>query len=172
MMLHEFEQSRGFRPGELEQYGVHVEGELVIIPCLGRGGVWYERRHRPFGSPKYETPPGMAAHLFNPLGIGPGSAEVWIAEGEFDTLSLAASGVDAVGVLGAGNFRREWQLLFASAEIVLAFDPDDAGRTHMDKLEQLWPQGQVSRFDPSPYEDLNDWFKRDRAGFEQAVKEW
>ena len=172
MPLEQFEQSRGFQPGELTPYGIRVEGEHVIIPCPGRKGVWYERIHRPNGRPKYESPAGAVSHLYNPLGLGPGSDEVWIAEGEFDTLSLIVAGAPALGILGAGNFNRHWVLLFSEADIVLALDPDKAGRTHMDKLEQLWRPGQVSRFDPSPYGDLNEWFVADRKGFTSAVLRW
>ena len=144
----------------------------MVIPCLGRQGAWYERTHRPTASPKYESPKGSAAHLYNPGGFGPGSDEVWIAEGEFDTLSLLAVGIAAVGVLGAGNFNRLWALLFEHAEIVIAFDPDQAGNTQAEKLAQLWEPGQVSRFDPSPYEDLNNFLKKDRAAFTEAVLAW
>jgi hypothetical protein len=170
--LEQFERSRGFEPGELAEFGVRVEGDIVVIPTLGGQGAWYERTHRPHGSPKYESPSGSHAHLYNPLGAGPHSGEVWIAEGEFDTLSLIAVGVTAVGVLGAGAFSRHWALLFEHAEVVIAFDPDEAGRTQAEKLAQLWPAGQVSFFDPSPYEDLNAWFKADRKGFEEAVQGW
>jgi hypothetical protein len=55
---------------------------------------------------------------------------------------------------------------------VIAFDPDQAGRSHAEKLAQLWPEGQVSFFDPSPYGDLNEWFAADRAGFSEAVNAW
>jgi hypothetical protein len=174
-MQHEFDtwaRSRGFEPEELAKYGIKAEGDIVVIPTLGRAGAWYERKHRPDGSPKYESPAGSNAHLYNPLGLGPHSPEVWIAEGEFDTLSLIAVGAPAIGVLGAGNFNRHWQLLFAGAELVIAFDPDQAGRSHAEKLAQLWPSGQVSFFDPSPYGDLNEWFAADRAGFTGAVLAW
>jgi len=170
--LETFAPTRGFTAEELSKYGVRVEEDTVEIPILGRGGTWYSRVHRPDGYPKYEGPKGMASHLFNPLGLGPGTDEVWIAEGEFDTLSLVVAGIPAVGVLGAGNFNRHWQLLFEHAEIVIAFDNDDAGHKGAGKLAQLWEPGQVSRFDPSPYEDLNDFFRQNRAGFEAAVLAW
>ena len=104
--LETFAPTRGFTAEELSKYGVRVEGDTVEIPILGRGGTWYSRVHRPDGCPKYEGPKGMASHLFNPLGLGPGTDEVWIAEGEFDTLSLVVVGIPALGVLGAGNFNR------------------------------------------------------------------
>lgn len=172
MQLEDFEISRGFRPGELAAYGVRAEGGQIHVPILGRDGAWYERLHRPQGTPKYESPKGVASHLINPLGLGPHSGEVWIAEGEWDTYSLVVSGVPACGILGVGNFHRNWALLFEGAEIVLALDPDDAGNAACEKLAQLWPAGQVTRFDPSPHPDLNAWFMADREDFEAAVREW
>jgi DNA primase len=174
-MSHEIETyatKRGFTPEEFVRYGVREDGDRIIIPTLGRKGAWYERIHRPNGNPKYEGPKGASSHLYNPLGLGPGAEEVWIAEGEFDCLSLVVVGIPAVGVLGAGNFNRHWALLFEGAEIVIAFDPDEAGNTQAEKLAQLWPEGQVSRFSPLPYDDLNDWFKADREGFKEAVLAW
>jgi hypothetical protein len=168
----QYARARGFEPEEWDRFGIRAAGNHIIIPTLGRGGVWYERVHRPNGQPRYETPTGVAAHLYNPQGLGPHSPQVWIAEGEFDCLSLVCAGIPAVAVLGAGAFNRHWQLLFTGAEIVIAFDPDQAGRSHAEKLAQLWPSGQVSFFDPSPYGDLNEWFAADRPGFTGAVLGW
>jgi hypothetical protein len=171
LTLERFAASRGFTEQELKEYGIRTRGEEVIIPCLGRAGAHYERIHRPHGKPKYESPAGVSSHLYNPAGIGPQSQQVWIAEGEFDTLSLLVAGTQAVGVLGAGNFRREWALLFESAEVTIAFDPDQAGDTHADKLMALFANARRFRV-PEPYGDLNDWFKADYDSFEEAVKAW
>lgn len=145
----------------------------MVIPILGRKGVWYERTYRPGRSPKYLSPKGVDPHMFNPLGLGPGAETVWLAEGEFDCLSLVVSGVPAVGILGTGLFRREWALLFRSAQVVVAFDPDKAGDESAEKIIGLWPEGQARRFRvPEPYEDLNDWFSQNYEEFEEAVKKW
>jgi len=171
--LETFAQSRGFTADELRRWGISVEGDEVIIPILGKAGAWYSRTHKPAGVPKYASPKGATSHLYNPLGLGPQSGEVWIAEGEFDTLSLVAVGAPALGILGTQTFNPRWQLLFDGAEIVLALDPDEAGNSQAERLTQLWPEGQVSRFIvPEPYGDLNDWFKKDRAGFSEAVLGW
>ena len=172
MKLTDFASKRGFNERELDQWGIRVDGETIIIPTVGRNGPWYERTHRPEGVPKYESPKGVESHLYNPLGLGPHSREVWIAEGEFDTLSLVTVGAPALGILGVSSFREVWTLLFKKARIVLALDPDEAGRARADKMAQLWTgPGQVSVFDPTPYGDLNDWFKADRAGFRREVLE-
>jgi hypothetical protein len=170
--LESFAYSRGFDEHELKEFGVRVENGEVVIPILGRTGVWYERRHRPNGVPKYLSPKGASHHLYNPLGLGPHSDEVWFAEGEFDTLSLVVSGVPGVGILGTESFRAEWALLFEHAEIVIAFDNDTAGERRAETFMQMWPPGRVHRFNPSPYSDLNEWFVKDREGFEEAVHDY
>ncbi len=167
-----FAETRGFHEGELDEWGIRVDGETIIIPTVGRNGPWYERTHRPKGFLKYESPKGVESHLYNPLGLGPHSPEIWIAEGEFDTLSLVTVGAPALGILGVSSFREVWKHLFTN-KIVLALDPDEAGLARADKMAQLWTPGQVSIFTVlPPYEDLNDWFKADRAGFRRAVLEW
>ena len=181
MDYEQFAHSRGFEPEELDRWGIYIEDDLVIIPVLGRNGVWYEREHRPGGSPKYRPRAGLkdvGNHLYNPLGLGPGSPVVWIAEGEFDTLSLVTVGAPALGVLGATTFQEHWSLLYSHAKVVIALDPDtesDQQGTAVLHLAQLWPEAQVSRFDPMAqggYPDLNDWFKADRRGFQEVVESW
>lgn len=172
MKLSEYESERGFDGGTFEKWGIYLEGDAIRIPTLARHGSWYERTHRPHGVPKYHTPKGESHHLYNPQGWGPNTKEIWIAEGEFDTLSLIEVGVPAVGILGTEAFRAEWRYMFEKAEIVLALDPDEPGTMRANKLAALWPEHQTSRFDPSPYKDLNDWFKQDREGFKRTVLGW
>ena len=167
------ESFRGFTRQELDAYEIREETpDHWIIPVWGRAGIWYERTHCEAGChPKYSAPRGSASHLYNPLGLGPQSPEVWLAEGEFDTLSLVCAGIPAVGILGADNFKEEWWLLYLGAEIVLALDPDPKGRETMDRMSMILDakQNRYSIFDPSPYSDLNEWFEKDRRQFEKAV---
>lgn len=172
--LHTFAKTRGFTAQELEEHGIRIEGDEVVIPLLGRKGhVWYERRHRPGGSPKYLSPSGVEPHLYNPLGLGPHSDEVWIAEGEFDTLSLIVSGAPAVGVLGVNSFNTAWRHLFIGARVVIAVDPDEAGEKMATQLAGLFPHGTAQRFDGIlPFKDINDRLVNDRAGLRRAVLAW
>lgn len=170
--LETFAASRGFTEDELSRFGVRVEEGHVVIPTLGREGAWYERLRCDMGChPKYSSPKGEPSHLYNPLGLGPHSPLVWIAEGELDTLSLVISGVPAVGVLGTQAFFLPWRHLFSgdSKEIVIAFDSDQPGDEAAERLAQLWDPAQVSRFSPAPYNDINDWFREDREGLRKAV---
>ncbi len=176
MNLSEYESERGFDEGTFDTYGITQEGETIYIPTLSRNGAWYEREHKPWGDPayKYLSPTNAESHLYNPLGLGPNSGEVWLAEGEFDTLSLLSVGAPAVGILGTQAFRRDWRHMFVR-KIVLAFDNDDAGQAATIKMAQIW-EGQkdvtLSVFTPEPYSDINEWFIEDRAGLRRAVLEW
>lgn len=175
--LDEFAATRGFEPEELSRWGISVEGDVVLIPVLGRHGAWYHREHRPGGSPKYKPRgEGVGNHLYNPLGLGPGADVVWLAEGEFDTLSLVTVGAPAVGVLGAASFDRHWALLYSSALVIVAFDPDsesDEQSKRVGAIMSLFPH--VERFDPlkvGGYNDINEWFKADRNDLKAKVSAW
>lgn len=143
----------------------------VYLPTLGRKGEWYVRQRCGMGChPKYMSPPGVPVHLYNPLGLGPGSDVVWIAEGELDTLSLVVTGTPAVGLLGAGKFQMAWRHLFEGADVVIALDADKTGDEQAEKLLALFEGS--SRFSPAPFNDLNEAFAADRQQFERVVKAW
>lgn len=177
MELAEFAATRGFTEDELLEYGIEMDGSQVRIPLLGGRGTWLYRIHRPNGSPKYKPErEGMGHHLYNPLGLGPHSDEVWLSEGEFDTLSLLTVGAPAVGVLGASGFKRSWRLLFQHARVVVAYDPDSESEEQAKRVRatmDLFPNAE--RFDPlkvAGYNDINDWFKADRDDLKSVVRSW
>ena len=172
MNLQAYEKERGFDEGTFDKYHIYLDGDVIMIPTLSRHGAWFDRTHRPDGQPKYTTPKGGGTHLYNPQGWGPNTKDIWIAEGEFDTISLLEAGVPAVGILGTNAFWPEWRYMFEKAEVVLALDSDEAGTTRANKLAALWPEGQTSRFDPSPHADLNDWYRDDREEFRRTVLAW
>lgn len=177
LSLEDLADARGFTPDELARWGITVEGDVVYIPTVYGSGTWGRRTYDPNRKAKYlPEHAGMGNHLYNPLGLGPNAREVWLAEGEFDTLSLVSVGAPAVGVLGASSFNRRWALLYQGASVVVAFDPDAESAEQAQrvaKVMDLFPT--VKRFDPlveGGYDDLNDWFKADRVGFKSAVAAW
>lgn len=173
LSLDSFAPTRGLTLEEVERFEIRVQDDEVILPVWGKNGVWYERTHRPGGKPKYLSPKGASPHLYNPLGLGPDSPEVWIGEGEFDAISLIVCGAPALGIQGTQSFHPYWALLFGPpTHIVLALDPDDAGQQSASALMELFVgQGNtVSTFDPG-LDDINDWLKDDRDGLTKAIRE-
>lgn len=178
MDLETFAPTRGFTVEELSKWDITVdERGRVIIPTKGRQRSWGNRIHLPKGKPKYRAEvKGQGNHLYNPLGLGPNSEQIWLTEGEFDTLSLVTIGAPAVGVLGAAGFREEWALLFAGARVFVAFDPNSESEKQAKRvgaIMSLLPH--AVRFDPlvvGGYNDINDWFKADRLGLKEKVAQW
>jgi replicative DNA helicase len=106
----------------------HVSGNVVSI--RGRAWGWKE------GSkvPKYKTPPGQSARLFN-------SDTTWeadqllVTEGEFDVMVLEQYGFHAVGVPGAAIWPDAWDAyLDVARRAYVIFDNDKAGILGADKL--------------------------------------
>ena len=171
-----FAKSRGFDPDFLASFGVHLAGQdedktgWVAIPYPHLSGVWHVR-YRNVGTegPKYFAPAGSSTHLYNPLHLGPNADEVWFAEGEFDTLALIAAGQPAIGIPGARVakkvFASEWRLLFDSAQVVVGFDPDEAGEAASVRLAQAFaPRSTVFNRYPDGVGDWNDWWRTDPDG--------
>lgn len=100
---------------------------------------WYQGSvDRGTGSsgPKYLGMKGSQSHLYNTSQAA--KDNVWICEGEFDSLILTQMGFPAVGVPGANNFKSEWKYLFANCDqVTLVFDGDEAGRKGAQRLLTL-----------------------------------
>lgn len=181
MKFESFAASRGFTADELRPYARLADGPgpcpNIIIPYRSGHGVWYERVHHPCqpgcgrcSNPKYADPKGARPHLYNPLGLGPNTDLVWMAEGEFDTLSLIVAGQPAVGIAGTGKYNKHWSLLYQGAKVLLAFDADAAGQEAATRISRTFgPATEVVMFPTGPYPDVNAWFAADRLGFIEAT---
>ena len=177
----DFAASRGFDPQFLSRFGVSLAGEespkpgWIAIPYAHLSGVWHVRYRNPGSEgPKYWAEPGSGTHLYNPLHLGPNADEVWFAEGEFDTLSLIAAGLPAIGIPGASIakkvFASEWRLLFDTAQIVVAFDPDETGEAAAVRLGQAFaPRSTIFNKYPDGVADLNDWWQQDPDGMKEVL---
>ena len=181
MKITDFAESRGFTGEFLSRYGVRhaVEaddcpeyGDWIAIPYRNLTGTWHNKyRNLADKGPKYFAPHGSDAHLYNPALVGPDAEIVWLTEGEFDCLSLIAIGHKAVGVPGVTGFKPVWKHLFSDAVVIVAFDPDDAGRNAAIKVASLFRRSHV--FDQYPDgRDLNDWFKDDPNGMFDTIDDW
>lgn len=183
MSLSELSEERGIGQATLQAAGIHRNDDgWWVIPYPHRYGIWKERYRNPDpdGRPKYMDKHGADFHLYNPLKIGPGEEEVWIAEGEFDTLALIDQGLVAIGVHGVSNvpdeerwgkektgFRAEWKLLFEGSRVVTMFDNDEAGRKAGRRLARALGGEAFDEWDE--YSDVNDWWRADPQGLAYAV---
>lgn len=94
---------------------------------------------------------------------------VYLCEGAVDTLTFIGRSMNAVGIPGVRSFKTEWLPLFKNKNVVLCLDNDDAGRSGMDYLQQIFTNAgiRVIRLcegtENLPLamkegEDINDWF--------------
>lgn len=111
------------------------------------------------------------------LVAGTGYDTILVTEGPGDGLTSVGVGYDALIIRGAGLARNaaliaELVTGLRGRDVVLAFDPDDAGARGIRLLaEALTADGNAPRqlpF-PRPDEDLTAWRERDPEGFPQAL---
>lgn len=117
----------------------------AVLPVIADGQVVYAQVRVPHprpDRPRYLNPTGALAPnprlaRFRPAMVQ--HPEVIVTEGSIDALSAAAAGYRAVAVLSAGYPDRSvaHALSRLNHPLVIAFDPDDAGRQGADKLAQL-----------------------------------
>ena len=145
----------------LARYGLRVDdhhSHPIVFPYPHLTGIWYERRRTWIGDTrpnKYLSPKGSSPHLYNPLHLGPNASQVWLCEGEFDTLTLVHYGLPAIGVAGTNAFNKKWVHLFSSAEVIVAYDGDPAGLEAGSKLVEAFRQQRTRAFQV-PFPDGSD----------------
>ncbi len=184
---------RGLPAQLLADHGIRIANAdaerpgWIEIPYPHLTGVWYSRfRNTADTGHKYHTPRGEVGHLYNPLHLGPNADEVWVAEGEFDTLALIACGVPAVGVSGVSAFKPDWGPLYDEARVVIAFDPDEPGMMAANKLATnmisvlRYRESNVQVFEWPPEvvvaiggkADWNEWYRHDGQGMREYLLAW
>ena len=194
-------KERRINESVLKTAGIYVEDEgryegWFAIPYPHRSGQWKIRYRNPDpgARPKYLDGPGATFHLYNPLLLGPGEDEVWITEGEFDTLALIDQGFPAIGIHGASNiaqkpqkgeeedevdedeestgrWHRSWNLLFEDTDTFVIFDNDEAGRYPGRKLARALNGTAFDNWDDE-YGDVNEWHAADPSGLARALYEF
>lgn len=84
-----------------------------------------------------------------------------ITEGLPDTLSLYQRGINAIGIMGASNFKDEYVEILKNYEILVAPDNDSAGDMFYKKIEKLFEAHKSIRkvIIPSEFNDVNDALK-------------
>jgi DNA primase len=119
---------------ERMKLGYDEKRAAITIPYFSKSGKCMQVRYRNlFGEPKYLSEEGAKVMLYNISDVR--SPEVYICEGEFDTITLLQLGKKAVGVPGTNAFKPYWRWLFMDcSKVNIVYDGDDAGRKGADML--------------------------------------
>lgn len=127
----------------------------ITIPYHVSGNAVQIRGRKLNGEPKYQTPSGNKARLFNSdLALSSDATEVVVCEGEFDAMVLEQIGFHAVGVPGAQSWQENWNGYFREAKrIYVVFDADEAGIRGAEKVTaSIGPRSRTVRM-PEIQED-------------------
>lgn len=147
------------------------------IPYPHRQGIWKWRYRSPWYAPKgakYLDGDNADFHLYNPGLLGANEPEVWVAEGEFDTLVLTEHGYSAFGIPGVSNvkdpeaetegkFKRSWRHLFTGSLVIVAMDNDEKGLSAARRVARGLG-GHIFDYGEVDYGDLNEWHADDPNG--------
>lgn len=108
----------------------------VGIPYLEAGEIVYIKARRlDGGNPKYMQVAGLSIPLFNSdiLKTMDRLEDLYICEGEFDTMIAIQNGLNAVGVVGVNGLTGPIVEMLKGFNVYLAFDNDDKGQEAIDR---------------------------------------
>jgi DNA primase len=100
----------------------------ISIPYITAGGscVGFKFRRLDDGKPKYGSPTGQKAHLYNVSDVIPLSPHIVICEGELDAVVTSGMlGIPAVGVPGVQSWKPHFPKLFTGYETVFVVGDND-----------------------------------------------
>ncbi len=164
-------RSHGYSLGDLREAGLIGEDSnrpmfqgRLIIPYLNRDNIVTLRGKKIGGNTMQAR--GSSLGLFGVDNVRTQEGDVYICEGEVDTMYLNQLGFPAVGVPGADTFQEEWATWFEGVRrIFILLDADDAGRSGAEKIQAiLGARAQMVEFpvpDKEDTTDVQEYFFRD-----------
>lgn len=110
----------------------------VLFPFFEGGKLTYIQGRMFSGKSKYLNLKGICKPIFNvdKLSNLKRGSKIHLCEGVPDALAMESSGLDAVAILGATSFKKEWVSLFKEFEIVLVPDGDKGGVTFSKTIQK------------------------------------
>jgi DNA primase catalytic core len=130
-----------------------VEGRAVYLQA---------RTTAPGTEPRWHNMRGSVPSLYNVDALAelPTGSVVYLVEGFTDTLTLAARGFAAVGLVGASGLKEEWLAPLARFRVVAALDPDAAGRRAAARYAEMFARRRMSFAAVELPSDVNDFFRQ------------
>lgn len=130
---HNFDYFNNWSPEEQEQI---IKGYIIFPNLDGDHVIGLQGRAFPDGNPKYKNMRNKINLPYNYRDCS--KSEVIIAEGVTDTIILKQLKYNAVGIYGAGGFKREWRHLFKNAKkVYIVLDNDDVGNANAIKTAKI-----------------------------------
>jgi DNA primase len=108
--------------------GHEIHDGWLSIPYITAGNscVGFKFRRLDDGKPKYGSPTGQKAHLYNVVDVLPLSPHIVICEGELDAVVTSGMlGIPAVGVPGVQALKPHFHKLFGGYETVFVVGDND-----------------------------------------------
>lgn len=112
---------------------------------------------------------GTVPYPYNLAALDEKPGWIYLCEGVVDTLTMLGQKLPAVGIPGVRSFKVSWIPLFKNKNVVLCLDHDEAGRSGMEYIGNLFSQNGIrwailgEGMDALPTamkdgQDVNDWF--------------
>jgi DNA primase len=135
----------------------------LLFPFVVEGRARYlqARTTAPGVEPRWHNLRGPVPALYNGDALAglPTGAIVYLVEGFTDTLTLAARGLAAVGLVGAGGLKEEWLAPLGRFRVVAALDPDAAGRRAARRYAEMFARRGLRLAALDLPSDVNDFFR-------------
>ena len=147
---------------------------IPYITALGHC-VGFKFRRLDDGKPKYGSPTGQKAHLYNVSDITIDSSYIAVCEGELDALVLSGLvGIPAVGVPGVQAWKPHFVKLFTGYDTVFVIGDNDIkedgtnpGAEFSKRVAQEIPNSTIVTLPPSM--DVNDFYLANGADATKAL---
>jgi DNA primase len=144
----------------------------IAIPYLNIKGdpMWIKFRATPGitpeGADKYSQEPGGGTPLYNTLALSAPGDTLVIVEGEFDTITMTALGIPAVGIPGANNWKSHFpRCLQGWSRTVMFYDDDKPGRDLVKLVKKQMPDI-IPLAPPGGHHDVGEAYE---AGLGKAI---
>lgn len=139
----------------------------LLFPFLSEGrAVYLQARTTAAGvEPRWHNMRGAVPSLYNADALAglPSGSVVYLVEGFTDTLTLAAHGFAAVGLVGAGGLKDEWLAPLGRFRVAAALDPDAAGLRAAARYRETFARRGSSLAVVRLPVDVNDFFRQHPA---------
>lgn len=187
MLLRTITDYSGLNNSLREEFGVEVlqyvglfneKGNLryyrhpLIFPYLdtGRHSFYFQARSLDKDTkPKELCLKGTVPYPYNMSALDQKPGWIYLCEGVVDTLTMLGQKINAVGIPGVRSFKVSWLSLFKNKNVVLCLDHDEAGRSGMEYIGNLFSQNGIRSVilgegmenlssAMKEGQDINDWF--------------